>query len=115
MALTDAFTLTIGGTPFIMNRVYVLGSRSEYTDATSMVRAIVSHKYSGTQVSRLFKVEQKLLQADGSYKKQTFHTVNVYDLNGATATQVKDLEVAAATYKAAGTNAVIIKIIAGES
>lgn len=115
MAIADAFTLTIGGTGYVMNRTYVLGSRSEYTDATGMVKAIVSHKYTGTRVSRLTRVEQKITLASGAVTKHSFHTVNEYDTNSVSATQAKDLEVATATWKAASTNAVIVKVIAGES
>lgn len=115
MALADPTSVTIGGTAYPLSRVYVLGSRSEYVDATGLVRLIVSHKYTGTKVSRLFRVEQKILQVDGTYAKHSFHTVNEYDTNRHTATQVKDLEVGALTVKTASTNAVIIKVIAGES
>lgn len=115
MALASPLSITIGGTTISLPCVYVLGSRSEYQDATGLVKAIVSHKYTGTRVSRLCRVEQKLLQADGTYSRHSFHTVNEYDTNKVTATQAKDLEVGVAAFKAAGTNAVIIKMMGGES
>lgn len=115
MALATPLTITINAVPFSLPCIYVLGSRSEYQDATGLIKAIVSHKYTGTRVSRLCRVEQKLLQVDGTYSKHSFHTVNEYDTNKVTSTQAKDLEVGVAAFKAAGSNAVIIKMIGGES
>jgi hypothetical protein len=115
MALATPLTITINAVPYSLPCIYVLGSRSEYQDSTGLLKAIVSHKYTGTRVSRLCRVEQKLLQADGTYSKHSFHTVNEYDTNKVTSTQVINLEVGVAAFKAAGTNAVIVKMTGGES
>lgn len=115
MAFADPTTLTIDGTAYVLSRTFVLGSRAEYSDPTGMVKLIVSHKYTGTRVSRLFRVERKTANVDGTVTKDSFHTVNEYDTNRINATQAKNLEVGTAALKAAGTNAIIIKMVAGES
>lgn len=115
MALSQPLSITINAVPYSLPCIYVLGSRSEYMDATGLVKAIVSHKYTGNRVSRLFRVEQKLLQVDGTYSRLSFHTVNEYDTNKVTSTQAKDLEVGVIATKVAGTNAIIIKMVGGES
>lgn len=115
MALATPYVVIIDGVTFNCERTYVLGSRSEYQDTTGAVKLIVSHKYSGTRVSRLFRVEMKHTAADGSVSKESFHTVNEYDTNKVTAVQAKALEVGVAASKAATTNAIIVKVMGGES
>lgn len=115
MALATPYVVVIDGVTYNCERIYVLGSRSEYMDATGVVKVIVSHKYSGTRVSRLFRVEMKHTAADGTVSRESFHTVNEYDTNRVTSTQAKNLEVGVAASKAATTNAIIIKVMGGES
>lgn len=115
MALATPYVVIVDGVTYNCERTYVLGSRSEYNDPTGMVKLIVSHKYSGTRVSRLFRVEMKHLLADGTTTRQSFHTVNEYDTNKVTSTQAKALEVGVAASKAAATNAIIVKMMGGES
>lgn len=115
MALATPLTVTIDGTAYPLERTYVLGSRSEYQDASGLVKAIVSHTYKGSRVSRLFRVEQRILQPSGLYATVSFHTVNDYDRNMITATQAKNLEVGVSTLKAATSYAVATKVLGGES
>lgn len=115
MALATPYVVIIDGVTYNCERTYVLGSRSEYQDTTGAVKVIISHKYSGTRVSRLSRVEQRFTLADGSVTKSSFHTVNEYDTNKVTSVQAKNLEVGFAASKAATTNLVITKVMGGES
>lgn len=114
MALTTPVSITVDGTTYALKQTYVLGSKAEYVDATGMVKLITSHKYTGTRVSRLFRVEMKHVLADSSVTKESFHTVWEYDVNKVSATQAKNLAVGAVAVLTAATNAVIIQLTSGE-
>jgi len=120
MALADPQTVTISGTPIPLPRVSVDETESEYLSSDGLVKLTASHTY-GKRIRRLIRIDHAKLSAD-VYKpaenvKVGMAVYTVFDLPpaGYTAADALAIWTGFNTQLSATSNAVVTKILGGES
>ncbi|DAD52104.1 TPA_asm: coat protein [ssRNA phage Esthiorhiza.2_2] len=122
MALTDPTTVTISGTAVVLPRVYGLGRESAYTSADGLVTLSVNHTLAKQGRERhVIRIDHSKLTAnpfDSSQNmKVNMAAYTVFDLPPAGYTDPEALAVFVGfnTLLTANTNAVVTKVLGGES
>jgi len=120
MSLADPATITISGTPTSLPRTSVDDERSEYTSADGLMQLIASHDY-GKRTRRMARLDLSKLTSDpfkpAENVKVSMSVYTVFDLPPAGYTNAEALAawVGYNTYLTASTNAVVSKLLGGES
>jgi len=122
MALTDPVVVTISGTPVSMPRTYGQGKEARYTSADGLVSLSANHTLVKQGRERhLLRIDHSKVTANPfdstENMKVNMAVYSVFDLPPAGYTDAEALAVWAGftTYCTANTNAVIAKVLGGES
>jgi hypothetical protein len=120
MALTDPQTVTISGTTTPLPRTSVDETESEYLSADGLIKLLVSHSY-GKRSRRLIRIDHAKLSPD-VYKpaenvKVGMSVYTVFDLPpaGYTAAEALAIWTGFNAQLTASSNAVVTKVLGGES
>jgi hypothetical protein len=120
MSLSDPNSVTISGVTTSLPRTSVDEDRSEYTSADGLIQLIASHDY-GKRARRMIRLDTSKLTSD-PYKpaenvKVGMSVYTVFDLPPAGFTNAEALAawVGFNTLLTASTNAVVSKLLGGES
>lgn len=120
MSLTDPSSVTISGVTTSLPRTSVDEDRSEYTSADALIQLIASHDY-GKRTRRMARLDVSKLTSDpfkpAENVKVGMSVYTVFDLPPAGFTNAEALAVWVGynTLLTASTNAVVSKILGGES
>jgi len=120
MSFTDPSSVTISGTTTSLPRTSVDEDRSEYTSADGLIQLAASHDY-GKRVRRMLRLDVSKLTADpfkpSENVKVGMSVYTVFDLPPAGFTNAEALAafVGYNTLATASSNAVIAKLLGGES
>jgi len=120
MALTDPQTVTISGTTTSLPRTSVDETESEYSSSDGLIKLLASHSY-GKRTRRLIRIDHAKLAADvfkpAENVKVGMAVYTVFDLPPAGYTGAEALAVWTGfnTQLTAASNAVVTKILGGES
>ncbi|DAD50499.1 TPA_asm: coat protein [ssRNA phage Zoerhiza.1_3] len=120
MALADPQTVTISGTTTSLPRVSVDETESEYLSSDGLIKLLASHTY-GKRTRRLVRIDHAKLAADvfkpTENVKVGMAVYTVFDLPPAGYTGAEALAVWTGfnTQLTAASNAVVTKILGGES
>jgi len=122
MSLTDPLTVTVSGTPISLPRLSAGDNKSEYGSADGLHQLNFSHQYNARRTRRMARFDTSKISAD-VYKpaenvKVGMAVYTVFDLPSQE--QYTDAEALAAwvgfnTLLTASTNAVVSKLLGGES
>lgn len=122
MSLTDPNSVTISGSTISLPRTSVGKDRSEYTSADGLTELIVSHDYkSGKRTRRMIRLDTSKLTPDpfdnSVNVKVGMSVYTVMDLPPAGYTNAEALAVFVGfnTLITASSNAVVTKVLGGES
>ena len=120
MSLTDPNSVTISGSTIALPRTSVDEDRSEYTSADGLVQLVASHDY-GKRTRRMIRLDTSKLTSDpfkpSENVKVGMAVYTVFDLPPAGYSNADALAawVGFNTLLTAGSNAVIGKLLGGES
>jgi len=120
MSLADPNSVTISGATTSLPRTSVGEDRSEYTSADSLIQLAASHDY-GKRVRRMLRLDVSKITADPFDTSQNvkvgMSVYTVFDLPPAGYTNAEALAVWVGynTLATATSNAVITKLLGGES
>lgn len=120
MSLTDPNSITISGTTTSLPRTSVDEDRSEYTSSDGLIQLIASHDY-GKRTRRMIRLDTSKLTSDpfkpSENVKVGMAVYTVFDLPPAGYSNADALAawVGFNTLLTASTNAVISKLLGGES
>jgi len=120
MALADPQTVTVSGTTTPLPRVSVDETESEYLSSDGLIKLTASHSY-GKRVRRLIRIDHGKLAADvfkpAENVKVGMAVYTVFDLPpaGYTAAEALGVWTGFNAQLTATSNAVITKILGGES
>jgi hypothetical protein len=122
MALTDPQTVTISGTPITLPRTYAQGSESKYTSSDGLVSLSVNHTLAKQGRERhLIRIDHSKLTANPNIPaenvKVSMAAYTVFDIPPAGYTDAEALAawVGFNTLLTASTNALVTKVLGGES
>jgi len=120
MSFADPQTITISGTTTSLPRTSVDKDESEYTSGDGLIKLLASHTY-GKRTRRLIRVDHGKLSAD-PYKPSenvkvgmSVYTVFDFPPAGYTAAEGLAVWVGFNTQLTAASNAVVTKLLGGES
>jgi redox-regulated HSP33 family molecular chaperone len=120
MSLADPNTITVSGTPISLPRVSTGDNRSEYLSGDGNNRLTVSHDY-GKRYRRMVRFDTSKIAADvfdtSENVKKSMSTYIVFDVPdvGYTAAEALAVWVGFNTLLTATSNAVVSKVLGGES
>jgi len=120
MSLSDPNTITISGTPIVLPRTSVEEDKSEYTAADGLTQLTASHDY-GKRTRRMIRLDTSKLTSDpfkpSENVKVGMACYAVFDIPPAGYTNADALAawVGFNTFLTASSNAVITKLLGGES
>nr|QDH91363.1 MAG: hypothetical protein H2Bulk34143_000003 [Leviviridae sp.] len=122
MALTDPQSITISGTTTPLPRTFASGDESAYTSADGLIKLSISHNLvKQGRARRLLRIDHSKLTSD-PFKPSENVKVNmanyvVFDVPpaGYTNTEVLAVYTGFKTLFTAGTDAIITKLLGGES
>jgi hypothetical protein len=120
MAFADPQSITISGTPVSLPRTNVQNNKSEYTSSDGLVRLTASHAY-GRRTRRVLRVDHSKIAADlfipAQNAKLSMSNYIVFDVPvlGYTPTEAKAVYDGFKATFTASTDALITKLLAGES
>jgi hypothetical protein len=120
MAFTDPQSITVSGTPYSLPRVNSGGNSSEYKDSTGLVDLSASHAY-GRRTRRVLRVDWSKISADvflpSENVKSSMSTYMVFDIPvvGFTNAEIKAVYTGFKTLYTASSDALIDKLLGGES
>lgn len=120
MSLTDPQSITISGVTTPLPRIAVGDDMSEYQSGDALIRLLASHQY-GKRQRRLIRIDTSKISAD-PYKpaenvKVSMSNQLIFDLPpaGYTPTEALAVWVGFKTLLTASSDAVIVKLLGGES
>jgi hypothetical protein len=120
MALTDPQTVTVSGTTTPLPRTSVDETESEYLSSDGLIKLLVSHSY-GKRTRRLVRIDHAKMAADvfkpAENVKVGMAVYTVFDLPpaGYTGAEALAVWVGFNAQLTAASNAVVTKILGGES
>lgn len=120
MAFTDPQSITISGTAIALPRVNTGNNGSDYQSADGLVKLNASSAY-GRRTRRVLRVDHSKLTADpyipANNTKVSMSNYIVFDVPpaGYTNTEVLAVWAGLAAYATASSNAIIAKLLGGES
>jgi len=120
MSFTDPLSITIGGTTTPLPRVSVGDDESEYTSGDGLIKVLASHQY-GKRTRRLLRIDTSKLTSDpfkpSENVKVSMGYYLVFDLPpaGYTAAEALAVYTGFAALYSASSNAMITKLLGGES
>lgn len=120
MSFTDPQTVTISGTTIPLPRTSVGDERSEYTSADGLTQMTASHDH-GKRIRRMLRLDTSKVSADWAVPaenvKVSMSVYMVFDLPqvGYTPTEALAVYTGFKTQYTASTDALITKLLAGES
>lgn len=120
MAFSDPQSITISGTPISLPRTNVQSSKSEYTSSDGLVKLVASHAY-GRRNRRVLRVDHSKIAADlfipAQNAKLGMSNYLVFDVPtlGYSTAEAKAVYDGFKTLFTATSDALIVKLLAGES
>lgn len=120
MSFTDPVSVTISGTPISLPRVSVGDDKSEYMSGDGLVLVTASHQY-GNRTRRMLRIDTNKITADpfrpSENVKVGMANYIVFDLPpaGYTAAEAKAVYDGFKAMFSASTDAMITKLLGGES
>jgi len=120
MSLADPSSITVSGTTIALPRTSVGEDRSEYTSGDGLNQLTVSHDY-GKRIRRMIRFDTSKLSADPfrsdenvTRSMSAYHVIDV-PRDGYTAAEALAVWVGLNSLLTASTNAVVAKVLGGES
>lgn len=120
MSFTDPASITISGSTIALPRVSVGDDRSEYTSGDGLTQLVASHDY-GKRIRRMVRINTSKMAPDAfrpsENTKVSMSVYLVFDLPtaGYTPTEAKAVYDGHAAMLAAGSSAMVTKLLGGES
>jgi hypothetical protein len=120
MSFADPQTVTISGTPISLPRVSVGDDKSEYTSGDGLTSLLASHDY-GKRTRRMLRIDSSKMTSDpfrpAENVKVSMSLYMVFDLPpaGYTAAEAKAVYDGFKTQYTATSDALITKLLGGES
>jgi hypothetical protein len=121
MAFADPVVVTISGTPYTMPKVNTSGDDTQYQTADGLVVVKASHDYGSSRNRHLLRIDHSKLTADpfipAENKKVGMSNYVVFDVPQAGYTAAEQLAIYTGfkTWFTASTDAIITKLLGGES
>jgi hypothetical protein len=121
MAFTDPQSITISAATTPLPRTDVSGDRSEYTSADGLIRLSADHENGGKRTRRVLRIDHSKLTSDPfrptENVKVSMSNYIVFDLPvaGYTATEALAVYTGFKTLYSATSDALITKLLGGES
>jgi hypothetical protein len=120
MAFADPQSITISGTPVSLPRTNVQNNKSEYMSSDGLVRLTASHAY-GRRTRRVLRVDHSKIAADlfipAQNAKLSMSNYIVFDVPvlGYTVAEAEAVYEGFKTLFSASSDAIVLKLLAGES
>lgn len=120
MSFADPLSITIAGTTIALPRTSVGDDESEYTSGDGLTQLVASHSY-GKRTRRTARINTKKISADpfkpSENREESMSFYIVFDLPkvGYTATEALAVWSGFNTLATASSNALIVKLLGGES